>query len=59
MPIIIDQMEVQPAPATPARAANPADGAASGAPPSEDQKQRDVLRALRIEHDRRARLRAY
>lgn len=60
MPIIIDQMEVQPAASTPTRAASGADPASGGAAaPSEDQKQRDVIRTLRFEHERRARLRAY
>jgi len=60
MPIVIDQMEVQPAAATPSRGSNAAESASGAAPAaSEDQKQRDVIRSVRFQHDRRARLRAY
>jgi hypothetical protein len=62
MPIVIDQFDIQPAPAasSPAPARSGEASAGEGAaPPSEQQKETELARLLCAHHERHARLRAY
>ena len=60
MPIVIDQMDVQPSATASSESSARRDGAAGGeAPPSEQQKDAELARALLARHERMLRLRAY
>lgn len=60
MPIVIDQMDVQPSATSSGEGSARREGSGGGeAPPSEQQKEAELRRLLRARHERTLRLRAH